>query len=90
MAVLIAVIVILITGLIVLTIFGGSIGRIFGPGFIISGDVCKDACTAYQQICLPGDSRQMNELPGCTDAARTEDCLCPRQAEQPRPPGEVA
>ncbi len=72
MAVLIAVIVILITGLIVLTIFGGTIGKVFPPELT---DPCANACTAYQQICT--ESREYAQLAGCVNPKPELGTTCP-------------
>lgn len=71
---LIAVIVILITGLVVLVIFGQGISNVQGT-LGITKDACDNACLAYKQICAT--SKPHNQLPGCTDQARTDECTCP-------------
>lgn len=79
MSLLIAVIVVLITALVVLVIFGGGVENVQKTiGGFISGDQCQNVCNAYQSTCTV--SKPYNQIPGCNDAARTAMCTCVKAA----------
>ncbi len=79
MTVLIAVIVVLITGLIILTIFGVNIPIISDfINALVGRDPCTTACIQFQYVC--NEDRAYNQLPLCNDPARTDICKCNRAA----------
>lgn len=78
MTVLIAVIAVLITALIVLTVFGINIPFVSDFAKNVYGaDACAAACNQYQYVC--GEARLHSQLPGCTDTGNprfSQMCEC--------------